>query len=821
MKTGTMTARETRRIKARGAWLASTALAGICAGFVSGAAIAAEPAGASPANIAQAEQRLRFDIPAQDMNAAVLAYAQRAGVQLFYDAARLRGLQSRAVAGEHTSVEALGLLLGDSGVTYRFTGPTSVTLERAAADGGVTLPTVTAEGLAANSNSMIGNVLPDYAGGQVATGGALGVLGNRSVMDTPFNQTSYTAKLIEDQQARSIADVIVNDPSVRPTHPSTGHAEQFSVRGFNVGNHDIAFGGLYGVTPAYSVALEMAERVEVLKGPNALLSGMAPTGSVGGIINIVPKRAGAEPLTRITGSYLSEANLGGKADIARRFGANEEFGVRVNGFYRDGDTSINDQSKREGGLIAGLDYRGDGLRLSADMAHLSRRIESPSLPTYFAANAVIPDAPDNTSNWFQPWSWTDVEDNLAVMRGEIDVLSDWTAFVSAGGRESYYRTLIAYPLGTTSSGDFTATPTQYDYKNTNDTEEMGVRGRTDTGPIKHQITLSGTRYHETVDSAFGNPGALFASNIYNQVVSPTPNTSDMNRKKTSDNELKSFAIGDVLSMYDERLQLIVGLRQQQVLTRNYNTTTGAMTSRYDDDALTPSFGFVVKPWENVSLYGNYIEGLQRGNIVGSTYANAGQILPPYVSEQREVGVKNDWGSMTTTLSLFEIMQPSGSASCATCTYSADGEKRNRGIEFNVFGEAAEDVRVLGGVMLIDAELTKTANGVNQGNTAPGVADMRAVLGGEWDTPFMRGLTLSGRVLYTSSQYINNANTQSIPSWTRLDLGVRYKFENAEVPLTLRFNVDNVFDKSFWETSDGFSASAAAPRTFFLSMTADF
>lgn len=54
-----------------------------------------------------------------------------------------------------------------------------------------------------------------YAGGQVATGGQLGMLGNRSVMDTPFNQTSFTAKTIQDQQARSVADVLLNDPSVR------------------------------------------------------------------------------------------------------------------------------------------------------------------------------------------------------------------------------------------------------------------------------------------------------------------------------------------------------------------------------------------------------------------------------------------------------------------------------------------------------------------------------------------------------------------------------------------------------------------------------
>ncbi|HYD77440.1 TonB-dependent receptor domain-containing protein, partial [Ramlibacter sp.] len=81
-------------------------------------------------------------------------------------------------------------------------------------------------------------------------------------------------------------------------------------------------------------------------------------------------------------------------------------------------------------------------------------------------------------------------------------------------------------------------------------------------------------------------------------------------------------------------------------------------------------GSWVKPLQNVSLYGNYIEGLQPGTIVGPTYANAGEVLPPFVTEQWEAGVKVDWGRLTTTLSLFEITQPSGSAPSPTGTFSA-------------------------------------------------------------------------------------------------------------------------------------------------------
>jgi len=813
----------------RTTWLRAVLLATTLAGQTS-PAFAGEGRDAVPHEAASRSQLAQataagvsFAIAPGPLPSALTTFGDRAGLQVLYPAELARGVASPGATGTMAPEAALDRLLQGTGLTYRFTSATTVTLARiTATPGAVLLPPVTVEGNSvATSTAMIGNLPSAYPGGQVARGGQLGLLGNRDVMDTPFNQTSYTAQMIEDQQARSLGDVMGNDPSVRLNHPRAGHAEQFSIRGFSTGNHDIAFGGLFGLAPAFSVGMAMAERVEVLKGPNALLTGMAPTGSVGGTINIVPKRAEDAPLTRLTTSYVSDSQLGAHVDLGRRFGADKQFGLRFNGLYSDGDAAGDDQTRQEEAAIAGLDYRGERLRLSADLMHQARHLDAPSLPTYFGGGFQIPSAPDNRTNWFQPWSWTDVQDSVGVLRGEVDLASDWTAFAAAGGRESFYQTLIAYPTVFSSAGAFNTNPVQYDYKYVTDTEELGVRGRLSTGPIDHRVTISGTRFHQDVASAFANPSAPIASNIYNPVTAPRPTIGSLTRRKSNETETRSLALADVLSIWDERVQLVAGVRQQEVEARNFSVATGAMTSRYEESAVTPAVGFVVKPWRFVSVYGNYIEGLQQGTVVGPTYANAGQVLPPYVSKQREIGVKIDWGNATTTLSAFEITQPSGTATSLTGIFSADGEKRNRGLEFNAFGQVSDDVRILGGAMLIDGTLTKTANGAFNGKTAPGVPEMRLNIGGEWDTPFFRGLTLSGRVIHTSSQYVDNANLQSIGSWTRFDLGARYKLETAGTPIAIRFNVDNVFDKSYWENSDGFSASAASPRTFLLSTTFDF
>ena len=202
---------------------------------------------------------------------------------------------------------------------------------------------VRVQGNTVPSQAMIDNLPPPYAGGLVASGAQLGVLGERGVMDTPFNQTGFTSKLMQDQQAQSIGDVVSTISSVRLEAGSASGLEDFSIRGFNVANGDILFTGLAGVTPTqFNVMMtEGLERVEVLKGASGFLTGAGPTGSIGGVINVIPKRTGSAPLTEFTPTYSTNSQFGGHIDFGRRFGDNEEFGVRINAVYRDGATPVN------------------------------------------------------------------------------------------------------------------------------------------------------------------------------------------------------------------------------------------------------------------------------------------------------------------------------------------------------------------------------------------------------------------------------------------------------------------------------------------------
>lgn len=690
-------------------------------------------------------------------------------------------------------------------------------------DAGQAADTLPEVAVTAAPTQEAGAPLPPYAGGQVASGGRLGLLGNQDFMDTPFNITSYTAKTIEDQQARSLSDVLIADPSVRLSSARTNINEDFSIRGFSVPSQDVALNGMYGLAPYFRVPVEMAERIEVLKGPNALLNGMAPSGSVGGAINLVPKRAGSEPLTRFTGSYLSDSVYGGHVDVGRRYGENQEFGIRFNGAYRQGDTAVDRQSLEETVGALALDYAGERLRLSADIIYQQQNIDR--VVRQFQAGAGLTDiarAPDGDLN-YPGYGYSDMQDFSAVLRGEYDVNEHVTVYGGFGERDSRMNAVAGNPALINTAGDFASAPAWQVFDVSSHSAEAGIRTSFETGTIKHQATLGATRLVQNADIYFFTGFSGRTSNLYNPLYSATPSKAGLSGHPTkyTTSELTSYALADTLSFAEDRILLTLGVRHQQVESQNYGIGTGVKTGPgYDESEVTPAVGIVVKPWHNVSLYANYIEGLSQGPTAPIGAANAGEVFSPFITKQKEAGVKLDWGKFATTVSLFEIERPSGVLNPGG-VFSVDGEQRNRGVELNVFGEVVDDVRLLGGLAYTDGRLTKTQDGTFDDNYAVAVPKLQANLGVEWDTWFVPGLTLTGRTVYTSRQYVDSANNLSIPQWTRVDIGARYQTVLNDTPVTLRANIENLFDKAYWGSSNAGFLYLGAPRTLLMSATVDF
>ncbi|MFH0020674.1 TonB-dependent receptor [Pseudomonas fluorescens] len=675
-----------------------------------------------------------------------------------------------------------------------------------------------------NARYNSASALPEtLAGGQVARGARLGMLGNKDVMDTPFSVTSYTAKTLADLQTVTVADALERDPSVRSTGQTGGIVDSFFIRGFPIGEGnlgELAFDGVYGVAPNYRVFTDYAERVEVLKGPGALMYGISPNSGVGGVINIVPKRPLDEDLTRFTGSYASDSQVGGHLDLSRRFGSENQFGVRFNGNLQGGDTAVDDQHRDLGVGAIALDYRGERLRLNLDYISQKESWEGASRPFTIAPGVDVPSAPNGRTNLPQDWGWSDTKEQSALLGGEYDLTDNVTVFAHAGGGRSDVKRLSdQVPRILNDAGDTSNIPGYYKFNVDRSTADVGMRGVFATGPVTHTTTLMATRYQDELSRGITN-GTAILSNIYHPVDVPQQYLSSPKVQRVSESELSGVALTDTLSMLDDRFQLTLGVRRQDIESRNYNAA-GAVSSKYSDNATTPLVGVVVKPWQDVSLYYNYVEGLSKGDIAPGTASNAGETFAPYESKQHEIGVKYEHGTFMTTLALFQIEKPSGEIGAGN-VFSVQAEQRNRGVELSMYGEVAKGTRLMGGFTVLDGELTDSATAANRGNKPVGVPDVQANLWAEWDTPWLEGFTLTGGAIYTDRQYVNQANTQQLDAWTRFDAGARYATKIEGRPTTFRATVQNVFDREYWSGVASYGAfSPGYPRTLQLSATVDF
>lgn len=778
---------------------------------------------------AEAAAVRNWDIPAAPLADTLARIAKEGGQRLSADPALIAGKSAAPVRGSLSPAAAARQALAGTGLELVVTDGGTLTVRPLPPpvrlpSGETALAPMTVTALSARP----GDLPPVHAGGQVAKGARLGLMGNVDVMDTPFSVTSYTAKVIEDQGARTVADVLRNDAAVRFA-TSDGHPfENFRIRNFSVNQNEMTIGGMYGLAPYGHTPVEMFERVELLRGPSALFSGMAPAGALGGTINLVPKRAGAEPLTRVTLDYIGKSQFGTRFDVARRLGERQEWGVRMNGSFSDGDTELDGQSKQRQFFSAALDYRNGGFRGSLD-AYYSKEKFDDGTPAgiFFRSVPDVLKAPAADSNLF-PAAYGRAENKAAILRAEYAFNDTVTAFANVGVRHGKVAGFFTGTWVTPSSANGASTVSMSGQRmyEENVNTEAGLRFNFNTGSINHEMTVQASRlkmdYGYAANSNNGN------TNMYDPsyVAMPALPTKAL---KWSDKTFDSLALVDTLTLLDDRLRLTLGLRHQsfKVDPTAAGRTTGGEND-YDKSVVTPAVGVVFKPWgPNVSLYASYVQGLSQGGSISTTNGYVrNHTFAPYETKQGEIGVKWNAGGFTNTLALYQITQPTLiSFNVAGGLDATDGgEKRVRGLEWNTFGELTRGVRLLGGVVYAQGVQTKTQGGLLDGDTAVGSPKWQANLGAEWDVPGAPGLTLTSRVEASSSQWLTNNHSHKLPGWGVLDLGARYATKLQGRDAVLRLNVSNVANRDYYAgifREGAAIATIGAPRTVSASLTVDF
>lgn len=769
--------------------------AALCA-FAATPALAASDADASTPRL--------YVIAAAPLGDVLAQYAAMAGVQLVFQPAVLADRRSSGLQGRYTVQAGLEVLLRGSGYEPVAQGSGGYSLRKVAvapdgrasrSDEPTMLPPVKvkvkAERDATESLQQEGSASDGY---RSTTASSVGALGSKVLLDTPFSISVLPRELIQNVQAQSPDDLYKLNPSTRTNVPqSTGWSPMVSIRG--LGTYDTAEDGLRRPYN-HAAVTEDKERVEVLNGLSGFLYGAA---APGGMINYVYKRPTFERLTSITvgnyggGQYFLHGDFGGRLDEAG------SAGYRLNIVKQDGKTAIDDQ-KIDRSLISGaIDWQlSDSLLLELNAAYNHYKTEGPAAYWYYEVPHGAP--PDASKLWSQPWI-RDEFNNTKLMGKLTYRLNDQITL-----RGAYMRDYIERPIQDHAMNDVTL-DTEYSQirirsgktKDTFDAAQALADITFDTGPVAHKMTVGYTMYSDkswstsySPNTGWLGPYPLTTPTYVPEAAFPADTTSPYYAGQVRNTNI---LIGDSISL-GKHWSVLLGLNRSRIFTESLDATGAKLQPDYDQSRSSPSLSLAYKPAPWLTTYVSYIEGLEQGGTAPDTASNNGSVMPPMVSKQSEIGIKAQVGGLLLTSALFQI-EKAYEYTNGDNKYTQNGRQNHKGIEFTATGKLLDRWTIVGGATVLNA---RVHGGDFDGKEPVNVATVLAKLYSEYELAALPGLSLTGGVYRTGRQWADDANTDRLPSYTTVDLGMRYAARLSGRATTLRLSVSNVANKNYWLNS---------------------
>jgi iron complex outermembrane receptor protein len=667
---------------------------------------------------------------------------------------------------------------------------------------------------------------------------SVGGLSEAPVLQTPASVSVITSEQMQNLGIRQTTEAVRLDASVNEAYNAIGYAEQFSIRGFPLDNESSYRKDGLPISSDAQIPLENKERIEILKGLAGLQAGIA---TPGGILNFVTKRPTNVPLRSVViearerGTLYGAVDLGGRSDDQR-------FGYRINAAGEKLRSYVRGADGERQFVSGAFDWRLTPqalLQLDLDYQHKSQLtvpgfqlIGGTALPTGISGRTML-----NNQSWSRP---VETDSGNIGLRFEYQLNADWnTAF--AVNRHSFKRDdFAAFPYGCASEGLFPGFCANgdydvYDYQSENESKTLlagqaTIHGKFATGAIGHELTAGAMSYRrrdEFGDCVYGTVDcagsvANGTSNIYNPVAVPASTISTGPVRLRRRGVENSLFVQDILAL-SPQLKLHLGTRFTRI-ERDQFDTAGDRNARYDQNHVLPNVALVFNPRRDWTVYGSYAQGLEHGGTAPLLTTNVNEILDPSKSKQFELGVKaafaRDW---TMSAALFRITRPFEYTDAAF-TYVRNGEAVHEGVEFSAQGRAARDLTVGVSLAALDARQQDTGVPAFDGKRVTNVPKFRSAAYLDYAVPQMAGLALNGNWQYASSKAFSPDNSVKVPGYHLFNLGARYATRVSGASTTLRFNIDNVFDKFYWRDvtqSLGGYLFPGAPRTFRVSAQFDF
>ncbi len=625
---------------------------------------------------------------------------------------------------------------------------------------------------------------------------------NTPLLDIPQAISVIPSDQIRDQDLRSIADIIRMIPGAA-ADAGEGHRDQISLRGNN-STADFFIDGLRD-DAQYFRSFYNIDRVEALKGPNAMIFGR---GGGGGVINRVTKAPINLQLTNGSVDINSFGNWSVKGDVNRPFGSGA---FRLNGFYE----SLNNHRDAFSGSRLGINpvvgmALGDWkLQLAYEFVKDNRVVDR-GIPSAFTGTLPAPAGPANVqrSRFFGVVGVNNsrVKAHLLTFHSEA-ALNDALTFsvqLLYGNYDKIYTN--AFPA--TSLGGTAAAPTVGIEAYRDPTKRQTAIGQANlvwhfkTGGISHILLLGGevtdqTTQTERINGFFSqtNPTAanrrtaveliapLRIPPIY-FIAGPLANNNRSVRSKVT--QVSAF-VQDQIHLLNG-IELIGGIRYDRFSSQITNRFTSAQVARAD--ALwSPRLGLVVKPFPQASLYlSTSTSFLPQAGDQFTSFDATFAALEPEKLNNLEAGAKWDiLPGLSANLALYRLVRSNSRAPGPTPgTIVLTGEQRSKGIEFSLSGRIIPRWQTSVGFSLTDAKIARTTTAAPAGRSVAKVPRYQFSAWNRAELTNKIGVGLG--IYYQSSQFGSISNLSRVPGFTRFDAALFYKFSRR---IDVQLNLENL------------------------------
>ncbi|NYT79396.1 TonB-dependent receptor [Alcaligenaceae bacterium] len=650
-----------------------------------------------------------------------------------------------------------------------------------------------------------------------------GALGIRSKLETPFSSFVATNADIKERHVNTLGDVFMADASVSDNSAAYGAwASYLSVRGLPLDwQNSFRIDGKPFMSYATTLPYEHFEQIDLLKGATGFMYGF---GSPGGLVNYVSKKPTEEPIRDLSIGYDSKTLWREHADLSGRVGDNNRFGYRLNAMHQQGDLYTDGDINRNAVSLA-LDARLTD-RLIWDFQGIYQDFKAsdiePTIYTGLLTGLNLPSAVHNENGRFVG-DGTHLNNAFRFYSTGLkhQISPNWTLGASYSQSSTKTRRNEEVIQITDARGNYNDIRSDYGEAYQFNYWQAMLQGRSQTGALTHDIVVGASWQKQRNDYAgngfyqqVGN-GSLWTQNTNTYRSVGTMNSLGMFRGA----EITQQAVfaSDTVQLSNQ-WSLLGGLRYT-----NYDQIAfspgGARTSSYDKrGVLTPTVALMYKTTPQAMVYASYMESLEQGTSVGSSYVNYGAQLAPLKSQQYEIGIKYLQERWAATAALFRLEKKAEYPN-ATNEFVQDGLSVYQGAELGASVRFGPNWDVGGNVMWLDATYKKGAT--NIGNRVVGAPKLVATTQVSYRVPAVPGLKLWANAKYTSSTMLRPSNDVELGGYSALNVGASYDTAVNGYDTTFRLAVKNITNKRYWAYQHADYVKASDPRSVSLTATMQF